>query len=278
MGNPWMTASGDVAHPDSPRGGGGPGYFGGANPSGTGGGASDVADPYSPVGRNVVVEEEEQKAIELEAKAGQPKVVKSQDVLSADVKKGADALVGNSPIGTGECYDLADKVLKEAGAKSAPEFGTITADANYKWGVAVSTLGDVKEGDVLQMRGHSYKIVTETKTVTTPAAPGGTPGEDVDTKEDGPWSRPHHTAVVVGVNSDGSFTIVEQNLIDYTTGNKYTTIQKSTLYWKAGKTVKTLPPVQKNVTGLGMCRIDTTITTTITVSGTIWPYRPKVKE
>ncbi len=123
MGNGWVNANGDVAHPDSPRGGGGPGFFGGANPTGTQGGGSEVvADPFSPTGRRTVLDDQDEKALELDSKPPVPKVVKPQAVLSADVKKGAEALVGQAPIGSGECYDLVDKVLTEAGAKSCAGF------------------------------------------------------------------------------------------------------------------------------------------------------------
>ena len=57
--------------------------------------------------------------------------------LSAPVNLGVRAeaghLVGKNIVGRGECYDLADHVLREAGAKSAPDFQKITGkrDQDY---------------------------------------------------------------------------------------------------------------------------------------------------
>jgi len=41
-------------------------------------------------------------------------------------------------VGRGECYDLADHALKHAGAKSAPDYGKINHDGDYRWGKAVN--------------------------------------------------------------------------------------------------------------------------------------------
>jgi hypothetical protein len=58
-------------------------------------------------------------------------------------------------VGNGECFTLADKALKGAGAKSAADFGTVTRDADYKWGSTVP-LTDLQPGDIIQFRGYRY--------------------------------------------------------------------------------------------------------------------------
>ena len=52
----------------------------------------------------------------------------------------------------GECWDLADAALRQAGAKSSADLGPMDEDADYVWGDAVSDLKDVQAGDILQFR------------------------------------------------------------------------------------------------------------------------------
>jgi hypothetical protein len=49
--------------------------------------------------------------------------------------------------GNGECFTLADDALKNAGAKSAADYGKVTPSADYVWGTAVGA-SDVKVGDI----------------------------------------------------------------------------------------------------------------------------------
>lgn len=58
----WTTASGEVAHPDSPRGGGGPGRFASSMPLGTVHSPADLPHPHSPVGRNMLATDAENVA------------------------------------------------------------------------------------------------------------------------------------------------------------------------------------------------------------------------
>jgi hypothetical protein len=54
--NPWISSSGEIAHPDSPRGSGGPGGFTSALPLGVqGSGSCVLAHPQSPAGRTTFV-------------------------------------------------------------------------------------------------------------------------------------------------------------------------------------------------------------------------------
>lgn len=141
-------------------------------------------------------------------------------------------------IGSGECYDLADKALIDAGAKSAPSYGKITATADYKWGRAI-VRANARPGDVIQFKNWRC----ESKTV----------------KSDGSWStsvssRPHHTAVVARIDGHGEIMVWEQNV------NGSRAAQKNELYF-ASHTDKSMPGQ----------------TTTITVTGTAHFYRPQAR-
>jgi hypothetical protein len=106
-------------------------------------------------------------------------------------------------VGNGECFDLADQALRSAGAKSAADFGTVTPNADYVWGTAVS-LADVQPGDIIQFRNYRYDrtIATDTRT-------------DTDFQE-----RPHHTAIVERVDGQGAITVLEQNVPDGSAGQR----------------------------------------------------------
>lgn|SRR5215831_5321264 len=98
-------------------------------------------------------------------------------------------------VGDGECFALADKALRTAGAKSAADFGTVADDTDYVWGTAIA-LSAVQPGDVVQFRDYKYNRREE--------------------KADGGWrehseSRPHHTAIVVSSDGNGLLTVIEQN-------------------------------------------------------------------
>jgi hypothetical protein len=98
-------------------------------------------------------------------------------------------------VGDGECFTLADQALRTAGAKSASDFGTITADADYIWGTSVA-VSSVQPGDIVQFRDYKYTRRND--------------------KDDGSWQensqeRPHHTAIVVSNDGNGLLTVIEQN-------------------------------------------------------------------
>jgi len=108
-------------------------------------------------------------------------------------------------IGKGECWDLADGALKQAGAKSSADLGPMGDDADYVWGDEVSDLKDVQSGDILQFRDFAVTTTTETE---TRYADGST---DTYTSES-TFTRPHHTAVVSEVKGGGLLKILEQNV------------------------------------------------------------------
>lgn len=168
------------------------------------------------------------------AKKAAPPAAPSGANIDAQVVSFAEGKVG-SRVGDGECFALADQALKKAGAKSAEDFGTITDEADYKWGTQVS-LADVKPGDIVQFRDY---VVTRR-----------------EEKEDGAWNersekRPHHTAIVKSVDGNGLLTVLEQN------APKRSPVRR----------------IQLGFSSTSFSRDKITIT--ITTSGTVWFYRPQ---
>jgi hypothetical protein len=106
-------------------------------------------------------------------------------------------------VGSGECFDLADQALRNAGAKSAADFGTVTRNADYVWGSSI-TLADARPGDIIQFRNYRYDRTVETAS-----------GTDTDFQE-----RPHHTAIVERVDEAGAITVLEQNAPDGSPGQR----------------------------------------------------------
>jgi len=102
-------------------------------------------------------------------------------------------------VGHGECFDLVDRALRNAGAKSAADFGAVTDDADYVWGAPV-TLAQLRPCDIIQFRNYRYDRTVETTTAT-----------EINTQTDY-QERPHHTAIVERVGADGAFTVLEQNI------------------------------------------------------------------
>ena len=144
-------------------------------------------------------------------------------------------------VGNGECFTLADRALTSAGARSASDFGTVTPDADYVWGTSVA-LSDLQPGDDIQFRGYRYD-----REVTVENSDGSST-TDTDFQE-----RPHHTAIVEQVGSNGAVTVLEQNAPD---GSP---VRRSQLFF----TSTTIHDGHR--------------TTTITVQGTFWLYRPQAR-
>jgi len=202
-----------------------------------------------------------------------------------------------SKVGTGECFDLADEALKDAGAKTASDFGTVTPTADYVWGDLVAT-AMAQPGDILQFSSY-------VSTVTTSKAVKVTHGKDMvieysstSSKE---MKRPHHTAIVTkggakqieileqnvergtpGVKEKtvGSATILHADSSSSTTDTKTVTVDKA---W--GDKVKKQYPKKdwpaidglvKHYMGKSVSE-KTTETTKIVVTGRIKAYRPKPK-
>ena len=143
-------------------------------------------------------------------------------------------------VGDGQCFALADQALRAANARSAADYGTVTRTADYQWGTSVS-LADLQPGDVIQFRDYTLHrvIVTRESSQTV-----------TDTIDD---DRPHHTAIVESVDGDGGVQVLEQNVPDNGP------VRRATVYFQNG----TITSGNR--------------TTTITVGGTFWFYRPAAR-
>lgn len=167
-------------------------------------------------------------------------------------------------VGNGGCYDLADKALAEAGAKSAPNFGIITRDANYVWGKEIK-LQDAQSGDILQFRTHKIKIKTVKKNKKFYPKEGWQEEEKTSERT---FKRGHHTAIVAQNEGNGVLSIFEQHVRP--PGEKIVTkkVQRNLIYTTNNK----VGP-QKTVEMQGDLKIEIVTITTIKVTGKIWAYR-----
>jgi hypothetical protein len=141
-------------------------------------------------------------------------------------------------VGDGECFALADRALRDAGARSAADYGTVVPDADYVWGAQVG-LAALQPGDIIQLRDYRYRreVVTES--------------DDGTRTEERTEERSHHTAVVESVGADGAVTVLEQN------SPEGSPVVRSQLYFAASRVTSGRR------------------TTTVTVEGTFWFYRPR---
>jgi hypothetical protein len=205
----------------------------------TPGPANDLGDPIViDDGTLARTESPPPGAIGLDADSGSPNQTQGNI---------ADQIVGYSQrrlrrkVGDGECFTLADRALKNAGAKSAEDYGKITTTADYVWGTE-QKLADVKPGDIVQLRDYRFDRRIDTR------RPDGSSSWKTDFKE-----RPHHTAVVESVDGNGAITVLEQNA-------------------PPGS-----PVVRNQLFFSGSTTSSGNTTTTIKVQGTWWFYRPQTR-
>ena len=93
--------------------------------------------------------------------------------LNAKVLQWASAQVGKQ-IGAGECWDLANSALGQAGAGTSSDFGPMGADDDYIWGDEVA-LKDALPGDILQYRDYEMTTTTTTDPSAWETWPGAWP-------------------------------------------------------------------------------------------------------
>jgi hypothetical protein len=198
---------------------------------------NDLGDPIRiDPGTSACTESPTPGPIGLDAKGGTPKQTQasmSERIVSYP-RQHYDHRVGD-----GECFTLVDRALRNAGARSASDFGQVTPDADYVWGTTV-TLADLQPGDVIQLRDYHYL-----KRVVTEQADGT---DTVDEERD----SSHHTAIVEHVNGNGDVTVLEQNV-------EGSPVRRHHLYF-----------TNRSSTSGNQ-------TTTITVRGTFWFYRPQTR-
>jgi hypothetical protein len=168
-------------------------------------------------------------------------------------------------VGSGECFDLADQALRNAGANSAADLGPTGDDADYVWGDSIQ-LKDAMGGDILQFRDHEGT----TTVVTESTFADGTVEDDTEVMT---VDREHHTAIVDANLGGGRYRIIEQNVDPV--GKK---VQRNLLDTRD----RSPPPttsrkfVMNPTTGkVEMATV--VVTTTVEVTGTIRAYHPQPK-
>jgi hypothetical protein len=128
----------------------------------------------------------------------------SDEDLNAKLKAAAEKLVGGDALTSKfgiDCFALVDKLLRNLGAQTAADGDVpVTATAHYDWGDGIM-LDSIQPGDILQFRKHVVHIQTFTY--------ANDKWYETETRT---LTRPHHTAIVMEVHSDGSVTVVEQNV------------------------------------------------------------------
>jgi hypothetical protein len=141
-------------------------------------------------------------------------------------------------VGDGECFTLADRALRNAGARSAADYGEILPDGDYVWGAEVS-LANLRPGDIVQFRNYSCTVTTVTET------------DSATTTDERVQERPHHTAIVERASADGAVTVLEQN------SPPGSAVVQTQLFFRSRRTESGRQ------------------STTIAVSGTLWFYTPE---
>jgi len=169
------------------------------------------------------------------------------------------------PVGRGECFDLADAALRAAGARSAADYGDVGEDTDYIWGSAVQ-LVDVQPGDILQFR--NYEVTIEVMVTRTKTFRDGSTEESEETRTE-VYGRPHHTAVVSSRLGGGRLRVLEQNAPPRGSTTPQRVVRSNELDTVGGSSTQSAVRQEPD----GVVREETT--TTITVTGTIWAYRPQ---
>lgn len=195
---------------------------------------NDLGDPIRiDPGTSARIESPPPGPIGLDAKGGTPK--QTQPSMADRIVSYSRSHYGEH-VSDGQCFALADRALRGAGARSAADYGRITDDADYVWGQSVN-LSDVRAGDIVQFRNYQYSWRIDRTDGSFQEEAGG---------------RPHHTAVVERVESNGALTVLEQNV-------EGSPVRRTKLYFSSG----TFTSGNE--------------TTTVTISGTLWFYRPQAR-
>ena len=184
--------------------------------------------------------------------------------LNQKVVVWASGQVGKQ-IGAGECWDLANSALKQAGAQSSADLGPTGPDDDYVWGTLVDPK-DALPGDVIQYR--DWEMTTTTTT-------------DVSFSDDyGWWDAPattvghaHHTSIVTTNPGNGVLTVLEQNH----RGNKEK-VRNGSIRWKDAVPTTSISKKLMKRRDNGKTEIATiTVKVEVTVTGTLTIYRPVAK-
>ena len=160
-------------------------------------------------------------------------------------------------IGRGVCWDLGEQALKQAGAKTSRDLGSVDKDADYIWGDRITDLKDVQPGDILQLRDHLVTTTTLTKYTFDD-------GSSVKETDEQVATRGHHTAIVNSLpTADGVLRTYEQhvngrdvilNMVLYTRDIDPVTSRSSGKYKRPG--TKKIEDLQDNENGHGQSNRD----------------------
>lgn len=173
-------------------------------------------------------------------------------------------------VGAGECWDLGESALKQAGGKTSTDLsatGSVGTDDDYTWGDPID-IKDVQSGDIIQLRDYIVTTVTETRL-------DWADGSFKVTTETKTAKRPHHTAIANGkIDADGNLKTLEQHVqpLGEVVQNK----------------ILVTRPVDPKVTTTSEARANpydgdkvqtakVTKTVTVTTEGQYWVYHPKPK-
>lgn len=169
-------------------------------------------------------------------------------------------------VGRGLCWDLGEQALKQAGAQTSNDLGPVKDDTDYIWGEPIE-IKDIEPGDILQIRDHVVTTATKTESIFPDKL-------RLTETEEATAQRGHHTAIVNGMlDGNGAVKTLEQHVKP-----KGDVVQNLYLY------TRDVPPVETKTfekrshpktKKLEMAAVTKMVT--ITVTGTIWAYRPKPK-
>jgi hypothetical protein len=160
-------------------------------------------------------------------------------------------------VGAGQCWDLADRALRQAGARSSTTTGE---EDNYDWGTPVTPVQAVIPGDILQFRNYTIKTAKTTKYAD----------QSTESKFE-IVGRPHHTAIVAANNGAKGLEILEQNL------RKNGPVERNVLYLANGVIKTESKTINEPGPGGKKQLVAVHVTTTVEVTGQIWAYRAEVK-
>jgi hypothetical protein len=290
--DPWLNVNGEVAHPDSSRGGAGPGVSRSRRPLGSdfSSDPNDLPPPQSPAARylthsdltgkylaandakKVPPDAGTQPQAAAGADAGKPQT--TDDDLGKTIADAAEDLIGKAALGK-ECFDLPDQLLRKAGGMTADDFDHVTGSTkqDYIWGKSPDGSYDIKPGDIAQFRDHVAVITTTTKTVDT--FPDGSSETTDDSRHPAMRKQvrgPQHSAVVIGKNDDGTLELAEQHVQEQGKTSKH--VLRGTLYLVGSSPP---PTIETSQLPNGGTRVVTT-TVKVVVTGKVWFYHPKVKK
>ena len=136
--NLWVSREGNVVHPGAPLGGGGTGYFKSATPSGSGANlVPDVPEPFSPVGRNVILTDKQKQQI-MDAYASdevpmQNLPAKGPAITVTNDWANPDGQNDRTTVGIGELSSFVVSDVKGGSWKSGDGTGKTVDKLTFQW-------------------------------------------------------------------------------------------------------------------------------------------------